>query len=88
MNTNHSTSELFFVFASTYCKLKVYDTEVTFIRKLLELAGVEILEPEERGYNEVDTRILAHLFKQILPKILETSVGPRFLPQMLAEILR
>ena len=62
MNTNHDTVTIFFVFAFTYCGVKIYKEEEAFMRMLLENnRHVELLEEEPKSYDEIDTRVLMHL---------------------------
>ena len=72
MQTDFPTVELYFGFAFTFCKVKVYKTQEPFIRKVLEIHDVEFCTPEESGsWQEVDTRLLADLICGALPKMLE-----------------
>lgn len=74
MNTNYPTVELFFVFAFTYCKIRVYETEVGFARKLLEAADVEFFESTNEHCQEVDARLLISLMIKVFPKMLEMVI--------------
>lgn len=76
MQTNFPTVEIFFVFALTFCKLRVYKEDEGFARKILEAHDVEFLtENESKRWEEIDTRILLNLVKESLPKILSKSVS-------------
>lgn len=62
MQTAHPTIELHFVFAWTYCKLRVYKEQETFAKYVLEQNNVEFLIGQETdSWTEIDTRILLHL---------------------------
>ena len=75
MQTDHPTVELFFVFAFTYCKLRIYKTETKFARKILEAHNVEFLSRSDNAdWQEFDTRILLSLVKDALPKLLEKEI--------------
>ncbi len=75
MQTNYPTVEIHFVFAFTFCTLKVYKTQEMFIRKVLEIYDVEFLEPEEStDWQEIDTRVLSDLICGAFPKML-TEAG-------------
>lgn len=74
MQTNFPTVEIYFVFAFTYCKLRVYKDEEVFARKILEGHRVEFLTgSESEGWEEIDTRVLLNLVRESLPKILSKS---------------
>ena len=81
MQINHPTTELYFIFAFTYCKVRVYDTEVIFIRTLLEAhPQVELCTHESNsGFTEIDTRLLSCLIKEALPKIFEKKLTEQFM---------
>ena len=71
MQTNFPTTELYFVFAYTYCKLRVYTSEEPLARKLLQMYSVEFLdESDSRSWQEFDTRILLRLLSDSLPKLI------------------
>jgi hypothetical protein len=74
METNYPTVELFFVFAFTYCKLKVYAKQETFARRILETQEVEFLSSSDsESWQEIDTRILLDLVVQHLHKDFKIS---------------
>ncbi len=74
MQTNFPTTELYFAFAFTYCKLRIYTSEEPLARKVLQMYGVEFLdESDSRSWQEFDTRILLRLLKESLPKLIEQS---------------
>ncbi len=60
MQTDFPTVELYFCFAFTFCKLKVYKTEEQFTRRLIDMCpGVELLKSSDsESWHEVDTRLL------------------------------
>ncbi len=75
MNTNFPTTELYFVFAYTYCKVRIYTSEEPLARKLLQMYSVEFLnESDSRSWQEFDTRILLRLLKESLPKLIEQAL--------------
>ncbi len=73
MNTNHPTTELYFVFAYTCCKLRVYTKDEEFMREVLTEAGVqEWLDSDaNEEWQEIDTRVLFDLTRTALSKIFE-----------------
>ena len=77
MNTEFPTEEIFFAFAFTNCRVKVYRTEEEFTRKVLEAAGVEFFEHNDEKCQEIDTRILMDLIGRAFPKLLETAIPDR-----------
>lgn len=77
MRTDHPTVEVFFVYALTHCRLRVYQEEEVFARRLLEGLTIEFLKPEDSdSWQEIDTRVLLHLVGQAIVKML-----PGLLPQ-------
>lgn len=74
MNTHHPTEELFFVFALTFCRLKVYSSDVEFARKLLSAAEVEFFEHTDEDCLEIDTRLLIHLLQTAIPEMLRIAI--------------
>ena len=71
MQTDFPTVELYFIFAFTYCKLRVYKKQEAFARLVLEAHHEEFLEPSHReSWHEFDTRILLDLVGQALTKTL------------------
>jgi len=53
MITNQSTTAIFFIFSFTHCKILVNKIEIQFAKKLLEAAGVEIVEENSKqDYHE------------------------------------
>ncbi len=71
MRTDFPTTELYFVFAFTYCKLTVYTTDEPFARKILEAKNVTFLEPtDNKEWQVCDTRILLSLVSETLPGLL------------------
>lgn len=73
MNIDRPTVELYFVFAFTYCKLRVYIKDEEFVREILADAGLqEWLEPDaSKEWQEIDTRVLLDLTRTALPKMLK-----------------
>ena len=74
MRIDHPTTTIYFIFAFTFCKVKVYRTEEAFLRKLLELSSRT--EPDDgrhgdENYTEIDTRILTAIIADSLRSILE-----------------
>lgn len=85
MQTEHPTTELYFVFAFTYCKLRVYKTEEVIARTLLKLCQVEMLTgTESTGWSEWDTRILLNKTAQHLPQLLEAEESRTRIKHMVA----
>ncbi|MBP9669445.1 MAG: hypothetical protein KBE09_04110 [Candidatus Pacebacteria bacterium] len=75
MQTDFPTTELYFVFAYTYCKLRVYTSEESLARKLLQMHGVEFLEwSDGRAWQHFDTRILLRLLSDSLPQFIERAL--------------
>lgn len=75
MQTNFPTVELFFNFAFTFCKLRVYKTEEAFARRVLEQHGVEWLSKKDsKNWYEFDTRLLLSLVKDAVPKMLADAL--------------
>ena len=75
MRTDFPTVEIYFVFAFTYCKLRVYKKEEKLARRVLKAHNVEFLTGNENaGWEEIDTRVLLNLVKESLPKILSKSI--------------
>lgn len=75
METDFPTVELFFVFAFTYCKVKVYKQNEAFARNILEANDVEFLErSESNDWQEVDTRLLLDLVGLALTKLLPSML--------------
>ncbi|MDE1874472.1 MAG: hypothetical protein KGI79_00370 [Patescibacteria group bacterium] len=72
MNTEHPSREIYFVFAFTRCRLKVYEADEGFIRGMLaKNPRVELVASRDNEtYEEVDTRVLGHLMAD--------SIGPLF----------
>ncbi len=70
IQTEFPTVEIHFVFAFTFCKLRVYTDEEDFARKVLKGQNVEFLEGKEsESWQEIDTRVLLNLVRKSLPKI-------------------
>lgn len=77
MQTDFPTVELFFVFALTYCKLRVYQKQEAFARRVLEAHDVEFLTSKDsESWQEIDTRVLLDLVGEAITKTL-----PSVLPQ-------
>ena len=71
MRTDLATTELYFVFAYTYCKLSIYTDQEPFARKILEANDVEFLKPtDSEDWQGWDTRLLLAIVAETLPKIL------------------
>lgn len=71
MQTDHPTVELYFGFAFTYCKLRVYKKNEVFARRVLEMSGAELADASEsESWQEIDPRVMLDLVSQALPKIL------------------
>lgn len=78
--TDHPTTEFYFVMAYTFCRLKVYDTEAEFARKLLKvLEKTEVIElcekKDSKSWQSIDTRILMDLLKQALPLLVTEEIS-------------
>ena len=73
MQTDFPTVEIFFVFAFTHCRVRVYEGEEDFIREVLVAQEVEFLEPEEAitNFEELDHRVLVNLIREALPEIIK-----------------
>lgn len=67
MRTNFPTVELYFCYAFTFCKIRVYEAEEQFARQLLDTCpGVELLNPlDSDSWHEIDTRMLVALVRQV-----------------------
>jgi len=74
MRTDFPTTELYFVFAFTYCKLIVYTDQEPFARKILEASRVEFLESSEQDWQVWDTRLLLAIVSETLPDLLSKSL--------------
>ena len=75
MQTDFPTVEIYFTFAFTYCKLRVYKEEEGFARIILEAHNVEFLTGNEnKEWEEIDTRVLLNLIRESLPKILSNPL--------------
>src|SRR3989344_4813558 len=71
MRTDFPTTELYFVFAFTFCKLTVYTDQEPFARKILEAKDVEFLESSESyDWQEWDTRLLLAIVSETLPNMI------------------
>jgi hypothetical protein len=85
MNTDHPTTELYFVFALTYCKLRVYDKQEAFAQRILdalvskeEVETMKREEAEKEGlhrFQEIDTRLLLELVSTALPSMLRDGIA-------------
>lgn len=75
MNTEHPSTYFHFIFGFTFCRVKVYKTEEAFIKKLFEIGDehgvIEIDDGSEKGYQEIDTRVLLSIIASIFPKLIE-----------------
>lgn len=70
MQTDFPTTTIYFVFALTYCKVRVYQEQEPFIRKVLEANNVEFLDKEaSKDWHEWDTRVLLDRVCDALPKL-------------------
>jgi hypothetical protein len=77
VKTDYPTVELFFGFAFTYCKLRVYEKDKHFARRILEANDVELLESDARskdGWHELDTRVLLALVSDGLERLVGGAV--------------
>jgi|GEM_PF-1814513 hypothetical protein len=85
MQTEFPTKEIYFGFAFTYCKLRVYEDQESFIRQVLEIHDVEFLEPQvSNSWQEIDTRLLSDLICGAVPKLLaQAGLTGRFARQVL-----
>jgi len=76
MRTDFPTVEIYFLFAFTYCKLKVYKEEAGFALKVLTVLNVEFLtEKENERWQEIDTRVLLNMVREALPEIISKSTA-------------
>ncbi len=74
MQTEHPSVEIYFVFAFTFCKVRVYEVQELFIRKVLKTYKVEFLEPDaSKDWQDIDTRVLLDLVSGALPKLLANA---------------
>ena len=89
MRIDFPTTELYFVFAFTYCKLTIYAEQEGFARKILEEKRVEFLEPSDSNTWQVwDTRLLLAIVSQTLPDLLSKSLPqPKEVSKMFAEVV-
>lgn len=70
MQTDFPTVEIFFVFAFTFCRMKVYKTQEDFARQVLLLEEVEFVgEEASSSWQEIDTRVLLDLVARAIPKL-------------------
>ncbi|HEY4489401.1 MAG TPA: hypothetical protein VJA87_02875 [Candidatus Paceibacterota bacterium] len=75
MRTDFPTTELYFVFAFTFCKLTVYTDQEPFARKILEAKDVEFLESSESyDWQEWDTRLLLAIVSETLPNLISKNL--------------
>lgn len=75
MRTDFPTTELYFGFAFTYCKLSVYTEQEPFARKILEAKDVEFLESSEsEDWQEWDTRLLLAIVSETLPNLISKNL--------------
>lgn len=75
MRTDSPTTELYFVFAFTYCKLTIYSDQEPFARKILEAKDVEFLESSENeDWQEWDTRLLLAIVSETLPNLISQNL--------------
>jgi hypothetical protein len=78
MQTNFPTVDIYFVFAYTFCRLRVYKTEEGFARKILASAGVEMMEgTESSSWTEWDTRVLLGVISNTLPQLVKNVIPKR-----------
>lgn len=77
MNTDHPTVTLYFAFAWTYCRLKVYKKDEELARLVLRECNVEFLNGNESsdGWQDFDTCVFLSVVKTALPKILEPRMS-------------
>ena len=76
MQTDNPTVDLFFVFAFTYCKLRVYEKQEGFARQVLKAHGVEefFTSKDSESWHEIDTRILLDLVGNAITKMLPSAL--------------
>jgi hypothetical protein len=75
MQTDRPTTTLYFVFAFTYCKLEVYDTEIGFAKKILILNGAYFINKKHStNWQTIDTRILLNLTKKVLLQLVKVKI--------------
>ncbi len=69
MRTDFPTVELYFVFAFTYCRLKVYKRNETFAREVLRVANVSFVTKDaNETWEEIDTQVLLDMVSDMLQK--------------------
>jgi hypothetical protein len=79
MQTDFPTVELYFAFAFTYCRLRVYVKEENFARRVLEANEVEFLEADaSKDWQDIDTRLLSNLVREALPKLVTVNLSWRW----------
>ena len=71
MQTDRPTTELYFVFAFTFCRLRVYTPQKDFALAILKIHDVEMLEKDaNKDWQDVDTRLLLDLVQRALPRLI------------------
>ncbi len=90
MQTDFPTVELYFCFAFTFCRLKVYKEEEQFTRRLIEMSpGVELSKSSDsESWHEVDTPVLmamvsASISAGLEEKLLRLSELSRVSPEVM-----
>lgn len=74
MNLNHTSIEIYFIYAFTYYKLRVFKTEEDFIMKVLMANRVKLVKADTNEFfQEVDTRLLGSMIKNVLTDIMKLS---------------
>ncbi len=75
MQSNFPTVEIYFAFALSYCKLRVYKKQEAFARRILETQEVEFLASSaSKDWYEIDTRVLLDLVGQALPGLISKAL--------------
>lgn len=70
MNLDHPTVEFHFVYAMTFCKVKVYNTEKDLLQKILDALDVEFVDASSsETFSEVDTSLLLSMVNSALPSL-------------------
>lgn len=82
MRTDFPTTELYFIFASTYCKMQIYQKDEAFARHILRRHGAEFFTQGGDSWHEVDTRLLLALVAEVLPQAIADMIPS---PEKVAE---
>ena len=70
MQLDHPTTEIFFVYALSFCRVKIYKSDERFIRKLLKAADIEVFEHKNEDCLQVDTRLWTAIISEAIPELM------------------